>query len=129
MATTVERPDAARRAERAPEARPFKPRDLLDQVVIQGLAVAPDGSSSDYTWQIDGGGYRDEFTSAWVVDAAGGKPERITAATGEVSAARWSPDGKQIAFLADPRPEAALMEFASLWTVSASAAGAAEPAQ
>ena len=246
MATTVERPDAARRAERAPEARPFKPRDLLDQVVIQGLAVAPDGSSivytrrtiednkyvrrlwripfdggtgeqittgkgtdtkprfspdsasllfvsdrsgkpqawvmpmrggeprqltdlpngiggaewspdgrrvlllapsgekrflvgkdedpiarriRDYTWQIDGGGYRDEFTSAWVVDAAGGKPERITAATGEVSAARWSPDGKQIAFLADPRPEAALMEFASLWTVSASAPGAAEPAQ
>jgi len=246
MATTVERHDIEPRAKGAPATRPFKAEDLLHQVVIQGLAVAPDGSSviytrrtvegngyarrlwragfdgghaeqittgkgtdtrarfspdgtsllflsdrsgktqawvmplkggearqvtdlpsgvsaadwspdgtrllllapsgekrflvgkeddpiarriRDYSWQIDGGGYRDEFTSAWITDVEGGKPYRLTAATFEVSAARWSPDGKQVAFLADLRDEAALLEYSSLWTVATSGHSQAEPAQ
>ncbi len=246
MATTVGRPDVKPRAKGAPAARPFKPKDLLHQVVIQGLAVAPDGSSivytrrtvednkytrrlwrttfnggrtdqittgkgtdckpsfspdgasllflsdrsgklqawvmpltggeprqvtdlphgiggaewspdgkrllvlapsgekrflvgkeedpiarriRDYSWQIDGGGYRDEFTSVWVVEIAGGKPARLTAPSYEVGAARWSPDGKRIVFLADLGEDAALLEYASLWTVAASGPAPAQPAQ
>ena len=71
----------------------------------------------DYTWQIDGGGYRDEFTSVWVTDIDGGKPLRLTAPTYDVGAACWSPDGKRIAFLADLRKEAAVMEYAELWSL------------
>jgi hypothetical protein len=44
MATTLERPHGGPRTKGAPAGRPFKPKDLLLQVVIQGLAVAPDGS-------------------------------------------------------------------------------------
>jgi dipeptidyl aminopeptidase/acylaminoacyl peptidase len=246
MATTLERPHAGPRTKGAPAARPFKPKDLLHQVVIQGLAVAPDGSAivytrrtvednkyarrlwrttfkggrseqlttgkssdtaprfspdgasllftsdrsgkpqawvmslaggeprqasdlpngvggaewspdgkrllllapsgekrflvgkvddpvarriRDYTWRIDGGGYRDEFTSAWVIDVAGGKPKRLTAPTYDVAAARWSGDGKQIVILADLSREAALLEYPSLWTIPASGPAPAKPAQ
>ena len=246
MATTVERPGLARRGKRAPATRPFRPRDLLQQVVIQGLAVAPDGTSvvytrrtiednsyrrrlwrvsfdggrseqitngkgtdtkprfspdgtsllfvsdrtgkpqawvlplrggeprqvtdlpsgigaaewspdgrrilllapsgekrfvvgkdddpiarriHDYTWQIDGGGYRDEFTSLWVAAVEGGKPARLTAPTYEVNAATWSPDGRDIAFVADLSEEGHLVEEADLWSVPASSTGRAQPAR
>jgi dipeptidyl aminopeptidase/acylaminoacyl peptidase len=83
----------------------------------------------DYSWQIDGGGYRDEFTSAWVAGVAGGDPMRLTAPTYEVAAARWSPDGRQVVFLADLGEGAALLEYPSLWTVAAGVSAPAEPAQ
>ncbi len=71
----------------------------------------------DYTWKIDGGGYRDEFTSVWVVDTEGGKPARLTAPTYDVGGACWSSDGKHIAFIADLRKEAALIDFSQLWSL------------
>ena len=71
----------------------------------------------DYTWKIDGGGYRDEFTSVWVVDVDGGKPARLTAPTYDVGGACWAPDGKQIAFIADLRKEAALIDYSQLWSL------------
>jgi dipeptidyl aminopeptidase/acylaminoacyl peptidase len=246
MATTVEGPDVETRAKSASTARPFKPKDLLRQVVIQGLAVAPDGSSivyvrrtiednkyvrslwrttfaggrpeqlttgkgtntrprfspdgrsllflsdrsgksqawviqmaggearqvtdlpngvggaewapdgkrilllapsgekrfvvgkdddpvarriRDYTWRIDGGGYRDEYTSLWVVDLSGGKPVRLTAPTYDVNAAQWSPDGRTIAFVADLRDDAHLVEYPSLWAIPASGPNGVEPAK
>ncbi len=80
----------------------------------------------DYTWRMDGVGFRDEFTSVWVADLAGGAPRRVTEPTYNVEAAAWSPDGKRIAFVADRRPNAALDEYPTLWVVSASPA-ASEP--
>ncbi|HEV2030356.1 MAG TPA: S9 family peptidase [Candidatus Dormibacteraeota bacterium] len=71
----------------------------------------------DYTWKINGAGYRDEFTSVWVIDAAGGKPARLTAPTYDVAGACWSPDGKHIAFLADLSEEARLLEYPALWSI------------
>ena len=72
----------------------------------------------DYTWKIDGGGYRDEFTSVWIIDVDGGKPAaRLTAPTYDVGGACWSPDGKHIAFIADLRKEAALKDFSQLWSL------------
>ena len=234
MATTIEKPDLKSRAAAKSAPRPFRAKDLLDQVVIQGLAVSPDGESvvyvrrtaednkyarriwrvpfkggrpeqltsaksndtrprfspdghqllfisdrsgkpqvwlmplqggeprqltdlpngaggaewspdgkrllllagsgekrflvgkpedpiarriRDYTWKIDGGGYRDEFTSVWIVDVEGGKPARLTAPTYDVGGACWSADGKHIAFIADLREEAALMDFSQLWSL------------
>ena len=72
----------------------------------------------DYTWRMDGVGYRDEFTSIWETQISGGKPRRITEPTYNVEAAAWSPDGQNIAFVADRRPEAALDEYPSLWEIS-----------
>jgi dipeptidyl aminopeptidase/acylaminoacyl peptidase len=73
----------------------------------------------DYTWKMDGGGFRDEFTSVWLCDAQRGKPWRLTAANYDVGQACWSPDGKTIAFLADLREQALLEEFPNVWTLPA----------
>jgi dipeptidyl aminopeptidase/acylaminoacyl peptidase len=70
-------------------------------------------------WRLDGTGVRDQFASAYVVPAGGGgKPLRVTEPAYEVEHAFWSPDGERIAFLADLRPEAALIEYPQLWSVS-----------
>jgi dipeptidyl aminopeptidase/acylaminoacyl peptidase len=71
----------------------------------------------DYTWQFDGAGYRDEFTSVWVAEVDGAKPARLTAPAYDVGGACWSPDGKSIAFIADLRKEAAVLEYPELWSL------------
>src|SRR5260370_32335861 len=80
----------------------------------------------DYTWKIDGGGSRDECTSVWTVDVEAGKPARLRAPTYDVGGACWSPDGKQIEFIADMRQEAAILEYPQLWSLP-SRPGKAEP--
>lgn len=80
----------------------------------------------DYTWRLDGGGIRDEFTSAWITDVDGGQPQRITAPTYNVENAVWSADGAQIAFIADLGDNAGLDEIGRLWTVPSQPDG--EPA-
>lgn len=71
----------------------------------------------DYTWKLNGRGYRDQFISAWIVDVDGGKPVRVTQPTYDTGPACWSPDSRHIAFVADLREQAALIEFKQLWTV------------
>lgn len=72
-----------------------------------------------YTWRFDGAGIRDEYGSAWIVDAIGGTAKRITAPTYGVDAAAWSPDGKQVAFIADLSETAGLEEVGSIWALPA----------
>ena len=79
---------------------------------------------TDYTWRLDGAGYRDEFTSVWIVETATGKTKRITAPTYNVESAAWSPDGRHIAFVADMSPEAALEETPKVWTLPVNSNGA-----
>jgi dipeptidyl aminopeptidase/acylaminoacyl peptidase len=69
-------------------------------------------------WRLDGLGVREQFTSLWVVRVRGGGPKRLTQPTFEVGQAFWSPDSKRIGFLADQRPEAAVLEELQAWTVS-----------
>ena len=61
---------------------------------------------ADLNWRLDGVGIRDQFTSLWVVPARGGKPKQLTGAGYEAIQPFWSPDGRRIGYLADPRPEA-----------------------
>jgi dipeptidyl aminopeptidase/acylaminoacyl peptidase len=72
----------------------------------------------DLNWRLDLVGVRDQFTSLWVVPARGGKPKRLTEPHYEVAQAFWSPDGKRIGFVADRRPEAALVEEPQAWAIS-----------
>ncbi len=71
----------------------------------------------DLNWRLDMVGIRDQFTSLWVVPARGGRPKRLTEPRYEVAHAFWSPDGKRIGFLADPRPEAGILEQLQAWAV------------
>ncbi len=74
---------------------------------------------ADLTWRLDLVGFRDQYTSLWVVPASGGKPKRLTEPRYEVIQAFWSPDGRRIGYLADPRPEAALLELPQAWAMLA----------
>src|SRR5437773_11168418 len=73
----------------------------------------------DYTWRFDGIGVRDEYQSLWVTDVDEPKPQRLTAPTYQVNAAAWSPDGQQIAFVADRGESRGLEEIDSGWTTAA----------
>lgn len=77
---------------------------------------------TDFTWRLDGFGVRDQFHSAWIVGANGGKPARVTDPTYEVFDAFWSPSGDRIGFLADLRDEAAVEELAQAWSIPAAGA-------
>jgi acylaminoacyl-peptidase len=70
-----------------------------------------------FNWRLDGAGIREQFTSLWVASAGGGRPHRLTEPTFEVAQAFWSPDSKRIGFLADPRPEASILEELQAWAI------------
>ncbi len=74
----------------------------------------------DLNWRLDLAGVRDQFTSLWVVPTRGGVPKRLTDPRYEVAHAFWSPDGKRIGFVADLRPEAAVIEEPQAWSIPAS---------
>jgi dipeptidyl aminopeptidase/acylaminoacyl peptidase len=78
------------------EPRPFRPRDVLRQVQMQELAVAPDGESVVYARRsVEDGEYRKRL---WRLPWRGGRPEQLT--RGELDAEpRFSPDGKTLLFL------------------------------
>jgi dipeptidyl aminopeptidase/acylaminoacyl peptidase len=83
---------------------------------------------TDVTWRLDLLGIRDEFTSAWIVDAGGGRLRRLTDASHEIADAFWHPDGKRIGVLADRSPDAGLQELPQLYTVTARPGGAVRQA-
>lgn len=91
-----------------------------EQRFIVGKADDPTARRiRDYTWRLDGAGVRDEFASLWITDVDDPKPRRITKPDFNVDAAAWSPDGSQIAFLADLTATAGLEEIAAVHVIPA----------
>ncbi len=77
----------------------FQPKDLLKQVMIQHLALAPDGSSIVYSRRtIEDNRYR---SRVWRVGYEGGRAEKLTTAAASDSRPRFSPDGRRLLFLSD----------------------------
>ncbi|HEV3103049.1 MAG TPA: hypothetical protein VG426_12020, partial [Candidatus Dormibacteraeota bacterium] len=74
---TLERTEIKPRVVAKPAARrPFRPKDLLSQVVIQGLAVAPDGAAVIYVRRtMEDNKY---VRRLWRVSFKGGRPEQLT---------------------------------------------------
>lgn len=82
---------------------------------------------SDWRW--DEVGHRDRWDAVWVgAVREGAKPRRLTRQEADAKGIAWSPEGRWIVFVADPRPDADLRPLPSIWAVAAgSATGAREP--
>ncbi len=80
----------------------------------------------DYRYDYEG--YLDKRAQVHVVDAVdGGVPRRLTAVPSGVSELCWRPDGRAIAFVADPRPDADRRPRTSIWEVPAAGRGKTMP--
>jgi len=80
-------------------------------------------------WRWDEEGFLDRWSHLHVVDAKrGAQPRQVTRGEWGVSKLAWSPNGKSVAFVADPRPDADVVPRESIWTVEVEARGRkAEP--
>jgi dipeptidyl aminopeptidase/acylaminoacyl peptidase len=69
-------------------------------------------------WRDDEAGHVDHWDQLFVVPARrGARPVQLTRGDGAVVDIAWAPDGRQIAFASDRRPDADLRPRRSIWTV------------
>lgn len=101
-----------RRGETQTESRvAFQPKDILSQVVIAAVAVAPDASSIVYVKRtVEDGKYARRL---WRTTFEGTEPEQLTSAKSNDGRPRFSPDGKRLAFISDRagKPQAWLLNL------------------
>ncbi len=74
-------------------------------------------------WREDETGHVDFWSHLHVVDAGpDGRPRQLTSGDWGVSHIAWSPDGRSIAFTADPRPDADVDPRSSIWRIEIASA-------
>jgi dipeptidyl aminopeptidase/acylaminoacyl peptidase len=103
---TLERKDVERKTR---DQESFQPTDVLKQVVISTLAVAPDGESLIYVRRtVENGKYARRL---WRTTFKGGEPEQLTSAVASDTRPRFSPDGRSLLFISDRmgKPQAWVM--------------------
>ena len=101
----------------ADNKRPITETDLYSFQWIAGPQISPDGSRIVYT-QIRVTAKHDNYeTALWIIPAAGGAARQLTAGPHD-SEARWSPDGRTVAFIRslekDGKPQPAQIYLLSM---------------
>ena len=81
--------------------RPIAETDLYAFRWIASPQISPNGAKIVYTLVTVNAKHDNYETSLWIVPASGGAARPLTAATRD-SSARWSPDGRTLAFLRAP---------------------------
>ena len=78
--------------------RAFELKDWYRLVNVSAPAMSPDGSRIAFTVQTVNERENKYHREVWVVNTAGGEPQRFTSPGTESSNPRWSPDGKVLLF-------------------------------
>ena len=117
------------RANPKPVVRSFRPEDLYRFRIATEPRLSPDGTLAVFTVQTVAptkDGYRHAL---WAVDTAGGhEPRRLTIGAKHDRGARFSPDGRTLAFLSDRRLQVEEEPTADVKTREDGAAGLPPPA-
>src|SRR5438094_7957049 len=77
--------------------RPITETDLYAFHWLADPRIAPDGSQVVYTLVSVNAKHDGYETALWIVSTQGGTPRRLTSGPHDAQA-RWSPDGKRLAF-------------------------------
>lgn len=85
---------------------PAKPRyitaeDLYALQVLRDVRLSPDGRLIVYSLEWVEKKTEKKYSNLWLVDAEKGAPRRFTHGKHKDTSPRWSPDGRQIAFLSN----------------------------
>ncbi|HEX7949477.1 MAG TPA: S9 family peptidase [Candidatus Limnocylindrales bacterium] len=89
----------------ASDRRAPRPDDLYRIVIPTGPRLSPDGSRVAFTVQRARPTFEGYATALWVAPTDGSQPARpVTLGARHDGHARWSPDGRRLAFLSDRRP-------------------------
>jgi dipeptidyl aminopeptidase/acylaminoacyl peptidase len=81
-----------------PERRPITFKDLISMQRVSDPQISPDGQWIAYSVSTPDLEANHAVHNIWIVPSAGGAPRQLTRG-GSDQHARWSPDGKRIAFL------------------------------
>ena len=104
--------------------RPIAINDLLSAKRVSDPQLSPDGSRVVYTLAVTDRTANRMTRDVWIVSTANRQARALTA-TGHDSGARWSPDGRRIAFVSS-RGGSAQIYLVDAGAVDAEAGGSAE---
>ncbi|MCC7367277.1 MAG: S9 family peptidase [Chloroflexi bacterium] len=83
------------------QRRPISAEDLAALVLIDSPRLSPDGTIVTFTRTTTELAERCYRSAIWSVPYDGGEPRQLTSGTSRERSARWSPDGRWLAFIAD----------------------------